>query len=263
MIEERKHAIAIEYKGTGYCGWQRQKHCTGVQNEVERALSFVANHEIELSCAGRTDAGVHAVEQIAHFETSVVRNQRAWVLGCNTRLPKDIRIKWVEPVSHEFHARYSAIARSYRYIIYNSKTPSAIFSDCSSWDYRPLDVDKMREAAQCILGEHDFSAFRAAGCQAQTANRNIHSLALEKEGQWIYFDIKANAFLYHMVRNIVGSLCALGSDDRSIEWINELLIGKDRTKSAPTADAAGLYFVKAWYPEKFQLPHSNLQPRLS
>ncbi len=257
-----KFAIAIEYSGTNYCGWQQQKHCVSVQQHLQEAIGFVANHPIQLICAGRTDAGVHAIEQIAHFESDAKRDSRAWVLGSNCRLPKDIRVKWIAPVQPDFHARFSAIARSYRYIIFNSDVPSAIFSNCCTWDYRHLDHLLMQECAQVLLGEHDFSSFRAVGCQAKSASRNIHSIQISRRGKLIYLDIKANAFLYHMVRNIAGSLMAVGRGDQSRCWFSELLAAKDRNQAGITAPAAGLYLLRAFYPEPFNLPCRAQNPVL-
>ncbi|MFT5503541.1 MAG: tRNA pseudouridine38-40 synthase [Gammaproteobacteria bacterium] len=257
-----KYAVGVEYCGSNYCGWQFQKHCRSVQGEVEKALSFVADHPVSLICAGRTDAGVHAVEQVVHFESSSKRDNRAWMLGSNCRLPKDIRLKWVCPVDSEFHARYSALARSYRYIILNTQTPSGLFSDRCCWEFRPLDQDAMHESAKSLLGEHDFSAFRAAGCQAKSANRNVKEIRVSRRNKMLYLDIKANAFLYHMVRNIAGSLMTVGKGEKPVNWVAEVLASGNRNLAAKTAPAGGLYFVKSWYPEQFILPHSELTPVL-
>jgi tRNA pseudouridine38-40 synthase len=257
-----KYAIGIEYSGSGYSGWQRQKHSKSIQEQVENALSYVANHAIRLICAGRTDAGVHAVEQVAHFETEVVRKDRSWILGSNCRLARDIRIKWVVQIDNEFHARFSAIARSYRYIILNSRITSALFHDKVSWQHYPLDHTNMHQAAQILLGEHDFSAFRAAGCQSKTSTRKIHEISVTKQGEMIFLDIKANAFLYHMVRNIAGSLIAVGKGEKSHHWLTQILEGKDRKKAAITAPAEGLYFLQAHYPAQFKLPSEAKKPVL-
>jgi tRNA pseudouridine38-40 synthase len=257
-----KYAIGVEYDGIAYSGWQRQKHASSIQQHIEDAISFVANHPAQLVCAGRTDAGVHAIEQIAHFESDARRDNRAWLLGSNCRLPRDIRLKWIIPVEPEFHARYSAVARSYRYIILNSDVPSALFHGKVSWEYRPLDHENMHQAAQILLGEHDFSAFRAVGCQAKSSNRNIHEISLARRGDLIYLDIKANAFLYHMVRNIAGSLIAVGTGEKSDEWLNEVLLSKNRNYADVTAPAAGLYFVRAHYADQFKLPLTGKKPLL-
>jgi tRNA pseudouridine38-40 synthase len=262
MSTKTKYAAGIEYCGSNYRGWQSQKHCSSVQSEVEKALAFVADHSVFLTCAGRTDAGVHAVEQVVHFESSSKRDNRAWLLGSNCRLPRDIRLKWVEPINPDFHARFSAVARSYRYIILNTRTPSGLFSDRCCWEFKPLDQDAMHESAKCLIGEHDFSAFRAAGCQAKTANRNVNEIRVFRNHHMLYIDIKANAFLYHMVRNIAGSLMAVGKGEKPVTWIPEILASCNRNLAARTAPAEGLYFVKSWYPEPFILPHSELTPVL-
>lgn len=251
-----KLALGVEYDGSAYCGWQRQTHSPSLQETVERALSFVANEEISLVCAGRTDTGVHACEQIAHFETEVIRDNRAWLLGANCRLPHDIRIKWIHPVSSEFHARFSAIARSYRYAIINSKVPSAIFHSKLTWEHRRLNDDMMHDAAQQLVGEHDFSAFRASGCQANSPVRTVEYLQVSRNNELIYLDIKANAFLHHMVRNIAGSLMAIGRQDYPSHWLADVLNARDRRQAAMTAPAHGLYFVKAYYPDEFELGQS-------
>lgn len=257
-----RYAVGIEYAGTDYSGWQKQDHASSVQQHLENAIGFVANHPVQLVCAGRTDAGVHAIEQVAHFETTAQRDNRAWLLGSNCRLPRDIRLKWVTPVEDEFHARFSALARSYRYIILNSDVPGALLHGKVSWEFRSLDAERMHQTAQILVGEHDFSAFRAAGCQAKSSSRNIHQINLSRQGDLIYLDIKANAFLYHMVRNIAGSLMAVGRGDRSCEWFAEVFLGKDRKRADVTASAAGLYFLRAYYPDQFKLPIEGKKPVL-
>lgn len=257
-----KFAVGIEYSGLAYCGWQRQPHCDSVQQAVEAAISFVANHPVELGCAGRTDSGVHAIEQVAHFESDSKRSERAWMLGSNSKLPKDIRLKWVVPVDDSFHARFGATAREYRYVVLNTPVASAIFSHLSTWEYQRLEHKLMHDCAQILLGEHDFGAFRAAGCQSKTAMRNIQSIKVDRDGNMIYFDIKANAFLYHMVRNIVGSLLLVGRGEKSTEWFEQVFNSNDRTLAAPTAPASGLYFVKAFYAAHFNLPQKQEKPVL-
>jgi tRNA pseudouridine38-40 synthase len=233
-----------------------------VQQNLESALGFVADHPIELVCAGRTDAGVHAIEQVAHFETSAERSERAWVLGSNCRLPRDIRLKWAVPVVDDFHARFSARARSYRYIILNSPVPSAIFHDRSSWEFQTLDQTAMQDCAQILLGEHDFSSFRAAGCQAKSSSRNVHEISVIRQGDMIFLDISANAFLYHMVRNIAGSLIAVGKGDRDPGWFADVFEARDRSVAEKTAAAAGLYFLQASYEEQYKLPTMAKKPVL-
>ena len=255
-------ALGIEYDGSAYCGWQKQIHCASVQQALENALSFVANQSVELICAGRTDKGVHACEQIVHFETDVNRSFRSWLMGANTQLPRDIRVIWIEEVSSSFHARFSAIARSYRYIILNSSVPSALFHNKVSWQHQKLDERLMLEASKVLLGEHDFSAFRAAGCQAKTPVRTIESIVVNRHLDFIFIDIKANAFLHHMVRNIAGSLMEIGKTEQTVSWLEKVLISKDRNQAAMTAAAAGLYFVQAFYPPEFELPQVERRPVL-
>lgn len=257
-----KWVLGIEYDGSAYCGWQKQRHSPSVQAELEKALSFVANKPVELVCAGRTDTSVHACEQIAHFEMEIQRTDRAWLLGANCRLPRDIRISWIQPISRSFHARFSAIARSYRYIIQNSAVPSALFHDKLCWEHRKLDHGLMHNAAQKLVGEHDFNAFRAAGCQAKSAVRTIHYLAVSRSDEFIYIDIKANAFLHHMVRNIAGSLMTIGTGEHDTDWLLQVLNSKDRRRAAKTAAAAGLYFIRAFYPDEFNLPQIESKPVL-
>ena len=257
-----KLVLGIEYDGSAYCGWQRQLHCPSVQAELEKALSFVANEPVELFCAGRTDTGVHACEQIAHFETAVERSNRSWVLGANCRLPRDIRILWVQQSESDFHARFSAVARSYRYIILNTVVPSALFHNQVCWEHRQLDEIIMHSAAQQLTGEHDFSAFRASGCQAHSPVRTIHYLNISRKGEIIYLDIKANACLHHMVRNIAGSKLAIGQGLYPEHWLKQILVTGDRRLAAKTASATGLYFVRAYYPERFQLQQQERKPVL-
>lgn len=255
-----KLALTVEYDGSAYCGWQRQAHSPSVQQHLEEALSFVADEPIELVCAGRTDTGVHACEQVAHFETAVERTNRSWLLGANCRLPRDIRISWINHVPDDFHARFSAIARSYRYIILNTPVASALFHNKVCWEHQVLDDVMMHAAAQLLLGEHDFSAFRAAGCQAKSPCRRIESFNVTRKGDLIYLDVKANAFLHHMVRNLSGSLMAIGKQDYSIDWILSVLQQGDRRLAAKTAPASGLYFVRAFYPPEFDLHQLDRRP---
>ena len=257
-----KYAIGVEYCGANYCGWQRQPHCESVQQNVESALGFVGNHPLELVCAGRTDSGVHAIEQVAHFETSAERSERAWVLGSNCRLPPDIRVKWVLPVADDFHARFSARSRAYRYIILNSPVPSAIFHDRCSWEFQPLDQAAMHDCSQILVGEHDFSSFRAAGCQSRSPNRNVHEISVTRQGELIFLDIRANAFLYHMVRNIAGSLVAVGKGEHDAAWFAGVFKAGDRELAGKTAAASGLYFLQASYDAQYELPTMARNPVL-
>ena len=257
-----KYALGIEYRGTNYCGWQRQPHCASVQQHIEEALGFVADHRLELVCAGRTDTGVHALEQVAHFESQAERSERAWLMGANCRLPRDIRIKWVVPVAGEFHARFEARARRYRYLINNETVASALFHDLCAWEFRPLDHDRMHQCAQLLLGEHDFSSFRAVGCQAKSAQRNVHHISVMRQGTMVVLDIEANAFLYHMVRNIAGCLMAVGKGELGDDDFAQIFAAADRNQAPPTATAAGLYFVDVRYPERYKLPISGKKPVL-
>lgn len=255
-----KYAACIEYDGTEYCGWQRLKDAPSVQEEVEKALSSVANHSIELTCAGRTDSGVHGIGQVVHFESDAVRDEKAWRMGCNTNLPDNIVLRWVQPIDDSFHARFSAQSRRYRYIILDHKIRPAILHKKACWYRDSLDEKRMHDAAQFLLGENDFSSFRAAGCQAKHAMRELQSITVSRDGKFVYVDIVANAFLHHMVRNIVGSLFEVGDGRRPIEWFSELLKVKDRTKAGITAPACGLYFVSVEYPAEFVLPEVAKPP---
>ena len=249
-----KYAACIEYDGTRYCGWQRLSHAPSVQETVEKALSFVANHPVDLTCAGRTDSGVHGIGQVVHFESDAPRNEKAWRMGCNANLPDDIALRWIQPVAEDFHARFTAISRRYRYIILNQAVRPALLHNKVSWYRDSLDETRMQKAADLLLGENDFSSFRAAGCQAKHAMRELQDIQVKRDGHYIYIDIVANAFLHHMVRNIVGSLFEVGDGRREPEWFSELLTIKDRTKAGITAPACGLYFVSVEYPAKFELP---------
>jgi tRNA pseudouridine38-40 synthase len=249
-------ALGIEYLGGAYCGYQRQKHCPSVQAHLEKALSSIANEPIELFCAGRTDTGVHAVGQVVHFDTSMQRPDRAWIQGTNTQLPADIRVVWVKDMTahgDEFHVRFSAYARQYRYVIFNRDVHSAVLAGRVTHETYLL-----HESAQALIGEQDFSSFRAAACQASHAHRNVQSVTVSRTGDFVFVDIQANAFLHHMVRNIVGALLEIGKARQSVDWIAKLLAAKDRTLAAPTAPASGLYFVNAMYPEAFALPQVEL-----
>lgn len=257
-----RFAACVEYDGTQYCGWQILGHAPSVQEQVEKALSSIAAHPVNVVCSGRTDSGVHAVGQIIHFDTEAQRDPRGWLFGTNSKLPNDIGLRWVIPIADDFHARFSAVARRYRYIITNRLARPAAFQNKTAWVYAPLNDQAMHQAAQVLIGEYDFSSFRAAGCQARHARREIQELKIWRSGEMVYVDIKANAFLHHMVRNIVGSLLQVGTGEKSIEWIAELLALQDRTKAGMTAPAQGLYFVQAYYPEQFQLPEPSSAPIL-
>ena len=247
-------AIGIEYDGTAYNGWQRQQNGDGVQEHVEKALSGVANEAIEVTCAGRTDSGVHASGQVAHFDSGSDRSDRAWLLGANSSLPDDIAVTWAQRVDEEFHARFSATSRSYRYLILNRIERSPLERKRAWWVYQPLDVPLMNEAAQALLGKHDFSAFRAAGCQASSPIRKIKTISIERDGDWLTLQITANAFLQRMVRNITGSLATVGLGEKPPQWLAEVLESKDRKRGGVAAPPHGLTLVHAEYPEEYGLP---------
>ncbi|ADN76813.1 tRNA pseudouridine synthase A [Ferrimonas balearica DSM 9799] len=253
-------ALGIEYDGHGYFGWQRQREVVGVQERLEAAIAKVANHPVEVACAGRTDAGVHATGQVVHFDAQFDRRPAAWTLGLNANLPDGIAVRWAQPVSDDFHARFSATARRYRYIIFNNRLRPGILRHGVSHYHHPLDEALMHQAGQQLLGENDFSAFRAIQCQSRTPWRNIHHLRVTRQGQYVIIDIKANAFVHHMVRNIAGSLMEVGMGNRPVEWIAELLEGKDRNLAAATAKAEGLYLVEVDYPAEFGLPRAEPGP---
>jgi tRNA pseudouridine38-40 synthase len=225
-----------------------------VQDVLERALAAIAGEAIAVTGAGRTDRGVHATAQVAHFDTPVTRPQTAWVRGVNSFLPESIAVLWARPVPADFHARFSATARTYRYVLLNRPVRPALAARHAGWFHAPLDVAKMREAAQALVGEHDFSAFRAAECQARTPVRAVHSITVERAGEQVDFVIRANAFLHHMVRNIVGSLVYVGSGRQPVAWIADLLKIRDRTKAAPTFAPEGLYLERIEYDAKWGLP---------
>ena len=251
-------ALGIEYDGTDFHGWQRLRHGPSVQAAIEQALSFVAGAPVEMPieivCAGRTDAGVHAQCQVVHFDTSAQRNERGWVLGANSRLPPSVAVRWAMPVTEEFHARYGARGRRYRYTILNRPVRAALAARFATWERVPLDVDAMHAAAQALNGEHDFSAFRTVACQAKTPWRNVQDISVVRNDERITIEIQANAFLHHMVRNIVGSLLLIGRREQSPQWIAELLARRDRALAGPTAPAQGLTFLYPLYPAKCGLP---------
>lgn len=255
-----KIALGIEYDGSRYYGWQRQDNVASVQGCLEQALTKVADRPIGIFCAGRTDAGVHATGQVVHFETDVSRKDVAWTMGVNASLPSDIAVRWMKNVDDDFHARFSATARRYRYIIYNHRFRPAILNSGITHFHLPLDEDRMHRAGQCLLGENDFTSFRAVQCQSRTPWRNVNHLNVSRHGDYVVVDIKANAFVHHMVRNIVGSLLEVGCGKQREEWIAELLVAKDRTLAAATAKAEGLYLVSVDYPARFGVPKSLMGP---
>lgn len=253
-MRHRKYALGIEYIGTDFCGWQSQTGLRCAQSELEKVLSKIAHHPVHTVCAGRTDTGVHASGQVIHFETTALREIRGWLLGANTQLPKDLSVAWVQEVEQDFHARFSAIRRTYQYKIYNCLARSAIHYDRAAWVYHGLNHQAMNAAAKILSGEHDFTSFRTAACQAKSPIRTIYSINVERNSDWVICNVTANAFLHHMVRNIVGSLIMVGQGERSVEWLSEILQAKDRTIAGPTAPAEGLYLRSVSYPDQFSLP---------
>lgn len=256
-----KFAACLEYDGADFFGWQSQSHARSVQDCVETAFSRVADHELKMVCAGRTDAGVHATGQVAHFESRARRGDDAWRRGADSHLPDDVRVRWVRPVSDEFHARFSALRRRYRYVILNAPTPSALLRRLSGWEYRPLDAAAMHEAGQTLVGEHDFSAYRGAGCPSRTPMRRVESLRVHRGGRFIYVDVCANAFLQHMVRNVVGVLLEIGRGEKPRDWARRVLASRDRTQGGVTVAGAGLYLVGIEYDARHALPDGAIWPR--
>jgi len=249
-----KFAIGVSYCGAGMEGWQSQPSGNTVQDHLARALSEIGGEPIAVTGAGRTDAGVHASAQVAHFETSVERPESAWVRGANSLLPDGIAVQWATPVAGDFHARYSALSRSYRYVLYNHPVRPALLAGRSGWFHLPLDLDKMRKAVDCLVGEHDFSSFRSAECQAKTPVRVMQSAGIRASGAYFLFDFTANAFLHHMVRNIVGCLVYVGKGSQPPQWISELIAAQDRRLAAPTFSADGLYLFGVRYDARWSLP---------
>ncbi|WP_022964209.1 tRNA pseudouridine(38-40) synthase TruA [Halopseudomonas pelagia] len=254
-------AACVEYRGTAYRGWQRQQPgVKSVQETVEKALSRVANHPVNLFCAGRTDAGVHASCQIIHFETDAVRTPVNWVHGANANLPADISVAWAKVVPKDFHARFSAVARRYRYVIYSDPVRPAHLAHEVTWNYRSLDIERMRRAAEALVGEHDFTSYRALACQAKSPIKRVHHLKLHEFGRFIVIDIRANAFLHHMVRNIAGVLMQIGCGEKPVNWAGDVLAAACRREGGLTAPAYGLYLVDVTYPERFDLPVRYMGP---
>jgi tRNA pseudouridine38-40 synthase len=247
-------ALGIEYDGTDFLGWQRLPRGATVQGVLESALSFVANHAVEVACAGRTDAGVHASGQVVHFDSDAVRKPYAWTMGANSRLPDSVAVTWACEVDPAFHARFAARARRYRYRLLNRRIRPALDARFMSWERMPLDAPSMHAAAQGLLGQHDFSAFRTSQCQAPNPVRDLQALDIARDGDEIVFEVQANAFLHHMVRNLVGTLLPVGRGEQDIGWPARVLAGRDRNRAGPTAPAAGLTFLGPRYPAQWQLP---------
>jgi tRNA pseudouridine38-40 synthase len=254
MPETTRFAVGLEYDGSAYAGWQVQAHAPSIQAVAEAAFSRVADHPLTLTCAGRTDAGVHALGQVAHFDTQAARTARAWVLGTTAELPDDVSVQWAAEVPPDFHARYSALSRTYRYVIANRPTRPALERHRACWVHRALDVSRMVSAASLLIGEHDFSAFRSSECQSRTPVRRVEAIDVRRQGELLVIDVHANAFLHHMVRNIAGLLIRIGSGEAEATWAREVLEARDRRLAAPTAPACGLYLMSVRYPEPFGLP---------
>lgn len=253
-------ALGIEYDGTGFNGWQVQEPgVPTVQAAVEKALSKVADQAVTVHCAGRTDTGVHACEQVVHCETTAERPMRSWVFGANANLPKQVSVLWAQPVAGDFHARFSATRRRYRYVIFNREVRPTFLAWRTAWEYRPLDESRMLQAAQHLVGEHDFSSYRALACQAKSPVRTIHHLDVNRQGNLVVIDVEANGFLHHMVRNIAGVLMDIGAGKREPDWAAEVLGHRDRTLGGVTAVPHGLYFVRASYPGHYGLPQLSPQ----
>lgn len=249
-------AAGVEYDGRGFHGWQRQTQAglRTVQGEIEKALSRIADHAVTVSCAGRTDTGVHALGQVIHFDTEAWREPRAWLLGTNRFLPPDVKLTWVKPVAAHFHARFLALGRSYRYLVHNRSARSALWAGrCAEWP-QPLDVERMNEAASRLIGEHDFTSFRGRDCQARTPIKVLRRLQLTRRGHWVVLDAEASGFLHNMVRNITGTLLAIGCGHRPLSWMDEVLVARDRAAAGETAPSHGLYFMHAQFDAEFDLP---------
>jgi tRNA pseudouridine38-40 synthase len=250
----RRLAVVIEYDGSGFAGWQSQTHSASIQDVVQQALGFVAGHPIEATCAGRTDSGVHALGQVAHFDTHALRSSRAWVLGANTRLPPTVALQWAGEVDSRFHARHSALRRIYRYCILNRSARSALQVARAAWIHRPVDAAAMHAGAQALLGEHDFSAFRSIECQSKTPMRRIDTLQVQREGDYVWIEITANAYLHHMVRNIVGTLLEVQAAPDPAGAMRGILESGERRLAGATAPAAGLYLWQVTYAPHHGIP---------
>jgi tRNA pseudouridine38-40 synthase len=249
-----RFAAGLEYDGRAYSGWQFQPGLSTVQDVVQRALSRVADSAVDCVCAGRTDAGVHAFAQVVHFDSDAVRTERAWRLGTNTYLPSDVSVAWVREVAPHFHARFGATARSYRYMIFNRDSRSALAAGRATWERRPLDAPRMHAAGQVLIGEHDFSAFRAIECQSKSPLRTVERLEVRRQEEWVILEITANAFLHHMVRNVAGLLMSVGHGESQPQRVATVLASRDRKTNAATASPDGLYLAAVRYPAEFGLP---------
>ena len=246
-------ALGVSYDGRLWQGWQKQPHGQTVQNALEGALRAFTGAAVNTVCAGRTDTGVHGLNQVVHLDTLVSRTPESWVRGTNAHLPESISVMWAQPVSHEFHARFSATARAYTYVILNTRIRHPLWKGRAGWVFQPLNVEAMRQAAVCLIGEHDFSSFRSSQCQAKSPVRIMHCLEVTQQGPRILVHLKANAFLHHMVRNIIGALVQVGQGREPVDYVARVLAARDRTQGAPTFSADGLYLTRVTYPD-YQLP---------
>ncbi len=263
MIESalKRYAAIIEYDGALFCGWQTQVGVKTVQQAVEKAISHVADEAVSVTVAGRTDTNVHASGQVFHFDSAKIRSNRSWLRGINTKLPDGVSLVWINEVDTNFHARFSAIRREYRYILLNRPMKPSYLASKVTWDYRALDEQKMYEAAQALIGEHDFSAYRASSCQSLDPVKHMKKINIERHGEWVVTDIHANGFLHHMVRNMMGVFCKIGAGEAPTDWAREVLESKDRTQGGVTAPPFGLYLTHIEYPTEYALPQANAAPR--
>jgi tRNA pseudouridine38-40 synthase len=255
-----RFALGIEYDGHTYSGWQAQTGLQTIQGTLEIALTKIAAEPVKIFCAGRTDAGVHGIGQVVHFDTNAVRVPHAWTLGTNTHLPANIAVRWAEEVDSGFHARFSALSRRYRYVIYNSPIRSAVLAARVTWARYALDVDRMQLAANYLIGEHDFSSFRSSNCESKTPIRHVREIKVWRENDYVIFEIEANAFLHHMVRNIAGVLIRVGRGQDTPESVQQILHARDRRVAFETAPATGLYFIEVRYPEVYLFPTAEKPP---
>ena len=247
----------IRPDGSRFCGWQSQPEACGVQDALERAVAQIASESVQVITAGRTDAGVHALNQVAHFDTTAERPEMAWVRGVNALLPASVSVLWSRVVDDEFHARFSAQVRRYRYVLFVHPVRPALLTSYAGWIHTSLDIKKMQAAASCLIGEHDFSAFRAAECQAKSPVKIMNQITISQNGNFVFFDFEANAFLHHMVRNLVGNLVYVGKGKYEPEWLKGILESCDRSQAAPTFAAEGLYLSSIEYGDKWKLPRDN------
>jgi len=253
-------ALGLSYNGARFDGWQTQPTGRGVQDHVERALASVAGEPVRVAAAGRTDAGVHATAQVVHFDTSASRPLSAWVRGVNAHLEPAVAVEWARPVEEGFHARFSAFGRRYHYLLYSWTVRPSVLADLAGWFHQPLDAEAMRQASRCLLGQHDFSSFRAAECQARTPVRELRALNIAQQGRCMVFEFSADGFLHHMVRNIIGALIYVGAGRQPPGWIAELLTSRDRRAAAPTFSPAGLYLTGVFYPPQFEIQAEWVPP---